>query len=732
MRRLVGHTALLTMLASTTTAQDNGPSFTIFGTPGLLEMPTAESAAPDDISATIAHSPTGGTRTSFTYQITPRLSGSFRYGNFDQYSEADSLTGDRTTYETFDRSFDLQYRFDNESRYIPAIAVGLRDFLGTGRFSSEYIVGSKSIGDKIVVTAGLGWGAMGQKNGFSNPLSTVSDYFDTRPEYIDREFADDGEGNGGTVSTNQFFRSDTALFGGIEYQYSDKLGFKAEYSSINYPEGTFSPAIDYNSPVNLGLSYRYTPNVEIGVAWMYGSELSLRGTYILNPTDRTSASGLDSAPAPVRVRTADQRAAATWNRSAQPEAAVRKGLTDLLAIEGIELIGLEITDRTARLRYENKRFRSEAQAMGRAARMMTQIIPPSVQTFVMEPVHNGLPMSAVILPRVGIEAAENRIGGADALLAGASVGTAGTAAGLVTQPDADPAFQWGIAPYFSLILFNKNEPLDFDTGIALDVEYSVNRNLKLAGRVQQTALGEQNALDFFDNPNDYVNVRTDTAYFGQGGTPTLEHLTLAYYTRLTPDMYGRVTAGYLERMYGGVSTEVLWKPVKSRLAVGAEVNYAMLRDEDMGIGFALYETQDDGSRVEAGDYSVTTSNLTGYYDIGRGYHASLGVGKYLAGDMGATFSLDREYQNGWKIGGYFTLTDMSFDNFGEGSFDKGIRITIPYDYFIGTPSRDSVSTTVQSLTRDGGATLDVQGRLYDVVRDGQLGDLTGTWGRFWR
>jgi hypothetical protein len=185
-------------------------------------------------------------------------------------------------------------------------------------------------------------------------------------------------------------------------------------------------------------------------------------------------------------------------------------------------------------------------------------------------------------------------------------------------------------------------------------------------------------------------------------------------------------------MYGGVSTEVLWKPVASRLAVGAEVNYAMLRDQDMGFGFAQYETQDDGSRIENGDYTVTTANLTGYYDIGRGYHASFGVGKYLAGDVGATFALDREYENGWKVGGYFTLTDMPFDDFGEGSFDKGIRITIPYDYFIGTPSRKSVTTTVQSLTRDGGATLNVQGRLYEVVRDGQLGDLTDTWGRFGR
>lgn len=725
---------MLAMLAGQAAAQDNGPSYTVFGTTGLLEMPTAESAAPDDIASTIARSDTGGVRTTFTYQVTPRLSGSFRYGSFEQYTQADA-NGDRGTFETFDRSFDLQFRLTDEGRYLPAIAVGLRDFLGTGRFSSEYVVASKSFGPDFIATAGIGWGRMGQQNGFSNPLGVLGDYFDTRPAFVDREFAAenaDGDGNGGQLSTNQFFRGDAAFFAGVEYQYSDTLGFKAEYSSINYPEGTFIPAIDYSSPFNFGASYRIRPNIELGAAWMYGTELSLRGTYILNPTDRQNATGLDPAPAPVRVRTADQRAAQTWDQMRQPEPAVRKGLTDLLAVEGIDLIGLEITDRTARLRYQNTRFRSEAQAMGRAARMMTQIIPPSVQTFVMEPVQNGLPLSAVSIPRAGIEQYENRIGGADALLEASAVAPAGPDAGLVLQPSTEPAFKWGIAPYFALILFNKNEPLDFDTGLALDLEYDVSRNLTFAGRVQQTVMGAQEPLDFFDNPNDYVNVRTDTAFFGREGTPTLEYLTATYYTRLTPDVYGRVTAGYLERMYGGVSTEVLWKPQATRLAVGAEVNYAMLRDQDMGFGFALFEKNADGDRVEVGDYSVTTAMLTGYYDIGRGFEASLGVGKYLAGDVGATFALDRTYENGWSVGGYFTLTDMPFDDFGEGSFDKGIRITIPYDYFIGTPSRKSVSTTVQSLSRDGGATLDVQGRLYDVVRNGQLNDLSDTWGRFWR
>jgi hypothetical protein len=734
MRKLVGHTTMLAVLAgSALYAQDNGPSYTAFGTSGLLEMPTAESAAESDIATTISRSATAGTRTTFTYQISDRLSGSFRYGNFDQYATVTDANTPPSTFETFDRSFDLQYRITNEGKYLPAIAVGLRDFLGTGRFSSEYLVASKSFGPKFVGTVGLGWGRMGQQNGFSNPLGPLDDYFDSRPDYVDREFAnEDDEGNGGTVSTNQFFRGDAAFFAGVEYQYNDKLSLKAEYSSINYPVTTFNPAIDYNSPINVGASYLIRPNIELGAAYMYGSELSLRGTYILNPTERSAASGMEKAPAPVRVRNADQRAAATWNRSAQPEAAVRAGLSQLLQVEGIELIGLEITDRTARLRYRNTRFRSEAQAMGRAARMMTQVIPPSVQTFVMEPVQNGLPLSAVSLPRAGLEQYENRIGGSDALLAASQFGAAGPTTGLVTQPASNPRFQWGVAPYFSLILFNKNEPLDFDTGLALDLEYNLSRNLRLAGRVQQTALGAQDPLDFTETVNDYANVRTDAAYFGRDGTPTIKYLAANYYARITPDTYGRVTAGYLERMYGGVSTEVLWKPVASKLAISAEVNYAMLRDQDMGFGFALYETQDDGSRLEVGDYDVLTGQLTGYYDIGGGYHASAGVGKFLAGDVGATFALDREYENGWKVGGYFTLTDMPFDDFGEGSFDKGIRITIPYDYFIGTPSRKSVSTTVQSLTRDGGATLDVEGRLYDVVRDGQLNDLSDTWGRFWR
>jgi hypothetical protein len=78
------------------------------------------------------------------------------------------------------------------------------------------------------------------------------------------------------------------------------------------------------------------------------------------------------------------------------------------------------------------------------------------------------------------------------------------------------------------------------------------------------------------------------------------------------------------------------------------------------------------------------------------------------------------------------VTDMSSDDFGEGSFDKGIRVTIPVAWTTGKPSVNKVNTVIRPLNRDGGAKLEVEGRLYDTIRQAHTGDLYDSWGRFWR
>lgn len=707
--RLGTASALALLMAVPLPAQDRAVTYTLYGTPGLLEMPSALSADEGEIAGTVGYFG-GQLRNSFTFQITPRLSGTFRYSGIDGYGGNDGTL--------WDRSFDLRFRFNDEGVYVPMVAVGLQDFLGTGVYSGEYLVATKTVGDAVRVTAGLGWGRLGSHNGFDNPLGFLGDRFETRPETFTP-----GEDQGGTPGADAFFRGDAAFFGGVEWAPNEKWILKAEYSSDDaYLDANGDRLFDYNSPLSFGVTWRPTPGIQLGLGYLYGSQLSFTGTITVNPNDRIFWSGLDPAPQPVAVRADAVRAAQSWDRSELPEATVRDRLALALRTEGVELNSVELTDRSARVRYTNTRYRTEAQAMGRVARILTQELPPSIEQLTLEPQQAGIPLSSATFARSDIEAFENEVGGTAATFAQAQLAdAAGGAAGLVPVPPARDRFSWGIRPYLGLQVFDPGDPLQLSLGAELSAAYRIQPNLILSGSVrQQLVTTSESEANEVKPDYELPRVRTNAGAYADEASdhPVINDLTLAWYGRPGRNLYSRVTVGYLETMYGGVSTEVLWKPVESRLGVGLEVNYVKQREFEQLLGFQ--------------DYDVVTGHLSAYYDFGNGFHGEVDAGRFLAGDWGATFALDREFENGWRVGGYFTLTDVPFETFGEGSFDKGIRLTIPVDYIFGQPTRREVNSTLRSLTRDGGARLDVDGRLYDIVRQGHFADLDDSWGRFWR
>ena len=107
-----------------------------------------------------------------------------------------------------DRSFDAKFRLSHETEYVPEIALGLQDFLGTGIYSAEYLVGSKRLG-AFDLTLGMGWGRLGSRGTFENPFGVLSNSFLTRS----RDF-----GSGGVPLLKSFFHGpDLGIFGGIEY-----------------------------------------------------------------------------------------------------------------------------------------------------------------------------------------------------------------------------------------------------------------------------------------------------------------------------------------------------------------------------------------------------------------------------------------------------------------------------------------------------------------------------------
>ena len=98
------------------------------------------------------------------------------------------------------------------------------------------------------------------------------------------------------------------------------------------------------------------------------------------------------------------------------------------------------------------------------------------------------------------------------------------------------------------------------------------------------------------------------------------------------------------------------------------------------------------------DYEVFTGHLTSYIKLPEEILLQTHLGRYLAKDKGLTVDISRRFKSGFRLGVFATKTDVSREDFGEGSFDKGIFFNIPiYGNFI--------NYTWKPLTKDPGATL---------------------------
>lgn len=677
-------------------------SLTTFGTPGLIDMPSAESAPDAELSTTVAYF-AGSTRTTLSFQITPRLSGSFRYTGIRNWV---AVTGEGT----FDRSFDLRYRLVDEGKYRPAIAVGLQDFIGTGIYSGEYIVASKHILPNLTLTGGIGWGRYGSFNGFANPLGQLSSSFNTRPTNITN--------TGGVVESAKWFRGDAAFFGGIAWQATTKLTLKAEYSSDAYVAETSRGHFNRRSPYNFGLDYEITKGINLHANYLYGSTFGAGVTFKLNPKEPSVNGGLEKAPQPLRVRSPENISDLGWTRVPNAQKQLRTAMQDLLAKDGLTLEAMAVKSTSVTLRLRNDRYLASAEAIGRTARILSRVMPDSVETFKIIPVSRGIALSEITLKRSDLEVLEHDGNGAALSYAAAKISDAANSSDqLIFREGLFPKFTWGIGPYIRSSYFDPDSPIRLETGIQANASYTFAPGLVLSGSVNKRVIGNIHTATRRSDST-IQRVRSDGALYNQAGDPAITHLTLAYHFRPGKNLYGRVTAGYLETMYGGVSTELLWKPVDSRLALGVELNLLKQRDFDQLFGFQAYE--------------VATGHVTAYLDMGRGFHGELSAGRYLGGDWGSTLKLERTFKNGWRVGAYATFTDIPFSDFGEGSFDKGLLFTVPLDNFVGTPTGKTFNSIIQPLTRDGGARVKVDGRLYGVVNNHHNKALKDSWGKFWR
>ncbi|MFI0396206.1 YjbH domain-containing protein [Paracoccus jiaweipingae] len=660
-----------------------------YGMPGAIDTPTAE-VYPDATLGAATNKSDYAQRNNLIFQAAPQLTVGLRYSKVDGIDQ-------RLGY-LWDRSFDAHYQVFGEQGWRPAVAVGLRDFIGTGLYSGEYIVATKSLTPDIRVSAGIGWGRLAGK---ARPI----------------EYGDEG----GKLNSSDWFRGGAKPFGSITWQATDRLSFAAEYANDKYTleeeQGIDAP----DSHLNLGVTYRLGEAYQISAYTIGGKTFGAQFSFALNPRQSPYPSGLEPAPAPVRPRPAPAADPEGWSGhwhsdpSAQP--AIQTALAAALKKDGQVLESMSLGPQRAEIRIDNRRYVQQAEAVGRAARLMTRALPPSVETLVITNLRNGVPVSSVTLRRSDVERLENTA--AAHIAARATITDApARAAGLVAADGVYPRLRWSLKPYLSTSIFDPEEPFRYEVGASLSGSYEFTPGLFVDGELRQRVAGNLGKDSEHKEPTSKYIVRSDSWKYSGQTAPVIRRLAVTYNTKLSDNLYGQVSAGMLEHMYGGLHGEVLWKPVNSRLAIGAELSRVKKRSPEQ-----LFEFE---------DYETTTGFVTAYYDFGGGYVGSIAAGQFLAKDKGVSVGLDREFANGWKLGAFATKTDMSAEEFGEGSFDKGIRLSIPLGWATGQPSKATVGQETRSLTRDGGARLDLPNRLYDTVRPNDAGKLYEGWGKFWR
>jgi hypothetical protein len=431
---------------------------------------------------------------------------------------------------------------------------------------------------------------------------------------------------------------------------------------------------------------------------MPGATDALRRLAIANLAGVREAQIVDEAARPLRHDVAVATAVPPPAAAPDQAAIAHRVFADLRAIdftgERFALVGPH-----AWLSFSQDKYRLLPVAMGRAARIVAQDSPPEVELITLDALEDGMRVASVTLQRRDLERAVAAAGSPEEIWAHATLagGDPDRPPGVVNDT-LYPNFSWSLNPQMRQELGGPDSFLIYQIFAALSGTLHTAPGQSFDGILGANLFNNLNSLH---QVSDSVlpHVRSDINEYLKEGKTGIFRLQSDSFFNLAPNFYGRVSAGLLETMFAGVDAEVLYRPYEQRWAVGLDLNHVAQRGYHELFGLR--------------NYQVTTGHLSLYYKLPfYSLEAALHIGRYLAGDKGATFELSREFAGGIRAGIFFTRTNVSAAQFGEGAFDKGFMISIPIELFFGQPTRSVTSFLYRPLTRDGGQMLDIAKPLY--------------------
>jgi len=605
-----------------------------------------------------------------------------------------------------DKGFNVKITYRPKNSLIPNLAIGLDDFSGTGLFTKEYMVMSKGFTNSIV-SLGLGWGKFAGENSFGNPLSNVSERFNTRP------LISDNYNTGGMPSYDMWFRGDASIFGGIEYLIPKSRGlkFKLELDPFDYKDlssdsrlGPINEIRKKDSDINFGLSFPWNNYLTFDLSYIKGNTVNFSFSYGLTfNSDNLSKKPKFNPELTQTIKTGNKK---------------RDFYEDLLNNLNRNRLLLQTSDLdegNLDISISTSEYRNAIRSSSYASYIANKIARGhdiDLKTINISHINAGVEINEISYIAKYYDNDDTPI----ELVIRNTTFDSGEPNGYQQdefQPNVKfPALFSSLSPSIRSYIGNPQKFYFGGVDLNLNSEVQFSRNLILYSELVYPMLN--NFSDVPYNPDSLMQgVRTDIVKYLQEDDIHINRMQLDYMWSPFKEVYSKITAGIFEQMFGGFGGELLYRPFDKNYHIGFEIFYVKQRSFEKKFNFQ--------------DYRTSTGHINFGYRFAKGVESNISYGRYLAKDDGFTFDLSRTTKSGFKAGIYFTRTDVPAEIFGEGSFDKGFYFQIPLDLISNQYSSEYSNFRISPLTRDGGAKLRFDNDLKGLIYNSTNNDLFKQW-----
>jgi len=662
-----------------------GSSLMVHGGTGLIQTPTSRMLTDGDLRASY----TDNDQYRFwsvTLQLFPWLQSTVRYTDTRTrlYSPFPGFSGDQTLK---DKGIDVKFRLLEESYYLPEVSAGFRDFGGTGFFESEFIGLSKQMGN-FDFHVNMGWGYLGTSGNVSNPFCEVKDSFCDRPGgFI---------GLGGKIDYQRFFKGSASIFGGVEYQTPwQPLRIKLEYEGNNYTDDR-AGELEQNSRWNVGAAYSWN-NFDFSLNFQRGNTLGFGINYNFN-LHTIRQIKVDRPPRPLLAKINDFPIQQV-NRT--------RLVQDLYYQAGFAINTSEFNENQVTVYGQQTSYRDDDEGIERMSRILASELPESVKTYRIVNTVGSIPLVETVIDAEMFKV-QAKYQTLEPDLASTYQRQDLSQATIDNyKPTNTSGFFTGIETFWIQTFGNPEDFYLYQAGVLLNGGYSFNGKASVAGTVKVNLFENFDKFNFTtDSANSSLpRIRSNAREYVSDREVTMENLFLHWNDRIAPNLYAQVYGGYLETMFGGVGGELLYHPVDSNLAFGFDINYVQQRSWENDLDFFEYKVLTGHANIYWKPSFLPDTQLT------------FNIGQYLAKDKGVTIDIAKRFDSGIVVGAYAAFTNVSAEEYGEGSFTKGFYLSIPFDLFSLTPAKGNGRLPWIPISRDGGQALNRPIELYGVTNE---------------